>query len=99
MSQKNVPLGEVCPSPKGTFFWDTLYITILLSSYLSNLLTFPLCSSTSQTQATCSWVNPNELMEELEETGVGGAKEGSALTPVVPGGAPKLGKFEKLERH
>ena len=26
VSQKNVPLGEVCPSPKGTFFWDTLYI-------------------------------------------------------------------------
>ena len=25
VSQKNVPLGEVCPSPKGTFFWDTLY--------------------------------------------------------------------------
>ena len=28
VSQKNVPLGEVCPSPKETFFWDTLYMKI-----------------------------------------------------------------------
>ena len=36
VSQKNVPLGEVCPSPKGTFFLghpvDTIYYIMHLSA-------------------------------------------------------------------
>ena len=38
VSQKNVPVGEVCPSPKGTFFWDTLYKSYAISIWKNYLI-------------------------------------------------------------
>jgi hypothetical protein len=53
-------------------------------THLASLSTLPDCSRTSQTQATCSWVNPKEVREEW----VG------AAPPTSPSG-----KAGKLDRH
>jgi hypothetical protein len=53
-------------------------------THLASLSTLPDCSRTSQTQATCSWVNPKEVREEW----VG------ADPPTSPSG-----KAGKLDRH
>ena len=39
MSQKNVPLGEVCPSPKGTFFLGhPVYVGMLFGEFFQTVL-------------------------------------------------------------
>ena len=67
------------------------------NSHLSSLATLPLCSSTSQTQATCSWVKPKEVMVELVDGGVG--RELGELEISPPPSPDNEGKLEKLERH
>ena len=64
-------------------------------SYLANLSIFCDCSNTSQTQATCSCVNPKEDMppgeaerpdaELVEETGVGLAADVAPKSRPPPG--------------
>ena len=66
-------------------------------SDLSSRATLPLCSNTSQTQATCSWVNPKEVMVELVDGGVG--RELGELEISPPPKPDNDGKLEKLERH
>ena len=69
------------------------------TSHLSSRATLPLCSRTSQTQATCSWVNPKEVMVELAEGGVGRVVGELGNSPLPPPSPDSEGKLEKLERQ
>ena len=68
-------------------------------SDLSSRATLPLCSNTSQTQATCSWVNPKEVMVELVDGGVGRVVGELGNSPLLPPSPDNEGKVEKLERQ
>ena len=72
-----------------------MYERTLIVTNLSSRCTLPLCSRTSHTQATCSWVKPKVAMPEAG-LGVGGPPStpppSDAATPPTPG------KLEKLER-
>ena len=74
-----------------------IIVSIVNSAYLSNLATWPLCSRTSQTHATCSCVNPNDVMVELLAGAGGGAVR--LVSPTLTPELPRLEKLEKLERH
>ena len=68
-------------------------------SHLSSRATLPLCSNTSHTQATCSWVNPKEVMVELVDGGVGRVVGELGNSPLLPPSPDNEGKVEKLERQ
>ena len=70
----------------------------MIVTNLSSRWTLPLCSRTSHTQATCSWVKPKVAMLEAGP-GVGGPPSTPPPSTVPATDTPPTpGKLEKLER-